>query len=114
MSSDREDLATRCSQGGGQVAILRALLNFDWASSVINVQCTLKGLTPLHMAVKSGSRACVQVLMQHGANVEIEDYNGDTPVDVINARCIQYDEWEARQLRQLLLISNGTPTTRLL
>ncbi|XP_046682041.1 transient receptor potential channel pyrexia-like [Homalodisca vitripennis] len=38
------------------------------------------GRTPLHQAVKSGHVACVEILLQNGANVNAEDEKGLTPL----------------------------------
>ena len=40
-----------------------------------------RGLTPLHIAAAHGQAAAVRLLLSHGAQPELRDGNGATPVD---------------------------------
>ncbi|XP_046397702.1 transient receptor potential channel pyrexia-like [Ischnura elegans] len=44
-----------------------------------------QGTSPLHEAVKSNNPRCVELLIQHGANVEAKDSLGNTPLLVAGA-----------------------------
>lgn len=37
------------------------------------------GYTPLHLAASSGHEECVRILLEHGADITIEDDFGKTP-----------------------------------
>ena len=39
------------------------------------------GYTPLHMAVHGGHEDCLKILIEHGADVNVQDLNGFTALD---------------------------------
>jgi ankyrin repeat protein len=41
--------------------------------------------TPLHMAAQSGSVDCIELLLQHGANIEATTSDGSTPLHIAAA-----------------------------
>lgn len=43
---------------------------------------TGRGLTPLHLAARGGRAATAALLLDHGANVNAADSNGDTPLHI--------------------------------
>jgi len=52
-------------------------------SAVVDINCTTNnGWTPLHLASYSGSTELVQVMLGNGAEVNIKDGEGDTPLDL--------------------------------
>ncbi|KAI0269072.1 ankyrin repeat-containing domain protein, partial [Russula aff. rugulosa BPL654] len=48
------------------------------------------GFTPLHQASANGRIEIVRLLIEHGANVEAKNDEGETPLDV--ARVVQREE----------------------
>ena len=51
-----------------------------------------KNLTPLHMAVSTGSKACVEILVAANANVNSENDRGQTPLhDVLMKQSMTTD-----------------------
>ncbi|KAJ1966612.1 hypothetical protein IWQ62_002359 [Dispira parvispora] len=66
-----------------------------------------KGSTPLHFAGANGKVGCVEVLLQHGALVEVADEYGFTPLDVASAK--GYEE-VVSLLRHYQYIDSTAPT----
>ena len=51
-------------------------------SAVVDIQCTNRnGSTPLHFASYGGHTEAVQVLLSNGADPNIKDNSGNTPLD---------------------------------
>ena len=44
-----------------------------------------RGVTPLHLAVRNGHYSLAEKLIQDGADKEIKDYEGFTPMDYMKA-----------------------------
>ena len=62
----------------GRVEVLDYLLERPCAEHLINFQTGNNGYTALHLAVISGHPHCVRVLLKHGADMKITDFNGKT------------------------------------
>ena len=58
----------------------------------INVQ-DAQGFTPLHLASGKGHIEIVEFLLNHGADIELEIFNGDTPL-LVAARYARYGKYE--------------------
>ncbi|MGR3310605.1 MAG: ankyrin repeat domain-containing protein [Candidatus Brocadiales bacterium] len=58
----------------------------------INVQ-DAQGFTPLHLASGKGHIEIVEFLLNHGADIELEIFNGDTPL-LVAARYARYGQYE--------------------
>lgn len=58
----------------------------------INVQES-EGFTPLHLASSKGHIEIVEFLLNHGADTELEIFNGDTPL-LVAARYARYGQYE--------------------
>lgn len=56
----------------------------------INFQEGLYGQTALHCALQSGHNNMVQLLLNFGANPNIQNYKGYTPVDIYNGVHLQH------------------------
>ena len=65
----------------GHIHILKGLLTFGEASSLINSQ-NFQGNSPLHWAVINKKYELMNVLIDNGANLTIENGFNETPVDV--------------------------------
>jgi ankyrin repeat protein len=48
----------------------------------------ISGMTPLHHAVKDGSREMVEFLIQNGAEVNARDSAGSTPLDMVRDKVL--------------------------
>lgn len=67
-----------CTYGDG--ACLKALLNHSTPKTVLNLQ-NYQGLTPVHLAVLSGSKDALKLLNTAGANLSAQDgTSGKTPL----------------------------------
>ncbi|MEM6338755.1 MAG: ankyrin repeat domain-containing protein [Pseudomonadota bacterium] len=64
------------------------------AGDNVNFQDWLYGQTPLHCAVQVGHKNMVQLLLHFGANIEIQNYKGYTPVDIYYGVHLQDNESE--------------------
>ena len=60
--------------------------------SQINIQ-DISGWTPLHLASGKGHIEIVEFLLNHGADIELEIFNGDTPL-LVAARYARYGKYE--------------------
>lgn len=60
----------------------------------INFQEGLYGQTALHFALQSGHNDMVQLLLNFGANPNIQNYKGYTPVDIYHGVHLQHNESE--------------------
>ena len=58
----------------------------------INVQ-DAQGFTPLHLASGKGHIEIVEFLLNHGADIELEIFNGETPL-MLAARYARYGQYE--------------------
>jgi ankyrin repeat protein len=77
MGDDSTPLHYCCSQGQAQLA--EALL----ATGRLDVNKPgAQGWYALHLAVRRGSLPCVQLLLRHGAGVDVKTDQGKTPVDI--------------------------------
>ena len=65
----------------GRGTMLRYLLGLEGAKSILNAQ-NRYGRTPLHLAVRDGSREKVELLLRHGADVGAKDNCGKTPLEI--------------------------------
>ncbi|EEB14418.1 ankyrin repeat domain-containing protein, putative [Pediculus humanus corporis] len=63
----------------GHTECLQMLLDNAETTDVVNFRDN-KGRTPLMLAVAHGSSNCIIALLQHGADVNIPDYNNYTPL----------------------------------
>jgi ankyrin repeat protein len=63
-------------------AILRLLLATGAFDNGAVSQADENGWTPLHLAARRGSKECVQLLLQHGADRDAKTTQGLTPLDV--------------------------------
>ena len=64
---------------------------FAWQGSQVDSVAD-KNLTPLHMAVSTGSKACVEILVAANANVNSENDRGQTPLhDVLMRQSMTTD-----------------------
>ena len=57
-------------------------------------------MTPLHWAVESGDATCVELLLRHGAEVEIVSKFDKTPLEIASDR--HYTD-----IYEMLLVSTG-------
>ena len=53
----------------------------------VEINASRYGRTALHIAAFNGSLSIVQLLIDHGANVNVADMNGHTPLDDAMYRC---------------------------
>ena len=60
---------------------LKLLLDLEAGRSIINIR-NKRGATPLHLAVKEGNRVMVELLLQYGANSDLQDGTGRTPPEL--------------------------------
>jgi len=73
-------LHSACSNDYGE-SIIEHLLQTD-VLKLINNQ-NKEGLTPLHFACKTINVKSIELLLKKGANVEVKDQNGNTPLQCI-------------------------------
>ncbi|KAH6894558.1 ankyrin repeat-containing domain protein [Thelonectria olida] len=64
----------------GRASALTWLLERTTLWSIINETTPRNGNAPIHLAIFSGDLDCVQILAQHGADLELRDYDGCTPL----------------------------------
>ena len=57
------------------------LLELEGAKLILNAQ-NRHGRTPLHLAVRDGSREKVELLLRHGADVTVKDLCRQTPSEI--------------------------------
>jgi ankyrin repeat protein len=69
----------------GHAEVLRLLANAPRFDVVINAQGPFNGYTPLHDAVWHGHTACVRVLVDAGAQLDLKGHDGKTPADLAQA-----------------------------
>lgn len=62
----------------GNLELVRMYINDD-GNAYINEKDKL-GFTPLHYACRHGNIECVKVLILNGANINIKNKHGDTPL----------------------------------
>jgi uncharacterized protein len=74
----------------GHAEVLQLLANAPHFDVVINAQGPFNGYTPLHDAVWHGHTACVRVLVDAGARLDLKGHDGKTPADL--AREYGYDD----------------------
>jgi uncharacterized protein len=67
---------------GGHAEVLQLLANAPGFDVVINAQGPFNGYTPLHDAVWHGHTACVRVLVDAGARLDLKGLDGKTPADL--------------------------------
>lgn len=70
----------------GHVEIARLLLQYG---ARMNEQASDTGSTALHVAVRNKHLELVQVLLEHGADINMRDYRGNTPLDLDSSRMIK-------------------------
>ena len=73
-NSDRSVLHWSCYFGSENASLFCIAWGLD-----LNAQDKEVGMTPLHLAVSSGSVRIVQRLLKHGANKDITNLEGQTP-----------------------------------
>jgi Ankyrin repeats (3 copies) len=61
----------------GRITVIRQLIAAD-----TNINFKLNGTTPLHVAAEKGYSAIVQILIEAGADLLAENFEGETPLDV--------------------------------
>jgi len=66
----------------GHADVITTLLEFGSDHTVVNQFLS----TPLHEAVRAGSSTSVRVLVANGANVELKDKKGRTPIDYMGSQ----------------------------
>ncbi|KAJ2951460.1 hypothetical protein O0L34_g13612 [Tuta absoluta] len=69
-------LNVACSHNAS-LKLIKALL--DSVKGIANYSCT-ENVTPLHIAAAQGRLDLIQLLIDYGANVNVQDYDGDTPI----------------------------------
>jgi ankyrin repeat protein len=86
---------------GGDPLVVKRLIDLG-----INVNvCNYKGKTALHVAAKSGFVPATQLLLDHGAQVNALDPNGETAMFDLIRSTIKRTEWQLGVLS--LLLENG-------
>lgn len=60
-----------------------AIFLISWGADIKNADSDL-GMTPLHLAVSAGSIRLVRKLLLRGANKNVKDFSGRTPLDIAN------------------------------
>jgi ankyrin repeat protein len=66
----------------GHAEVLQLLANAPGFDVVINAQGPFNGYTPLHDAVWHGHTACVRVLVDAGARLDLKGHDSKTPADL--------------------------------
>jgi ankyrin repeat protein len=85
--------ALHATISAGNVELAKAILHKSWAK--VNVK-NRSGGTALHHAVAEGQYGCLLMLLDHGADINAQDYNKKTPL-CLAAAC------EARECFRILL-----------
>ena len=75
------DFATLVTNGSNDPRVYRLLLDRG-ADPNVQAHGRFGGLTPLHRASQNGRVEVARLLFEHGANVEVKDTRGRTPLDV--------------------------------
>ena len=75
----RETVLHKAVYGRGKM--LSYLLELERAKLILNAQ-NRHGRTPLHLAVRDGSREKVELLLRHGADVTVKDHCRQTPSEI--------------------------------
>jgi ankyrin repeat protein len=66
----------------GELQRVRELLRQSYDSQRLANECTLTGMSPLHLAVKTGRLHLVKTLLEFGAAANCQDPNGNTPLHI--------------------------------
>uniref|UniRef100_A0A915HRT7 Uncharacterized protein n=1 Tax=Romanomermis culicivorax TaxID=13658 RepID=A0A915HRT7_ROMCU len=76
-----------CSSSSGWQSNLLAwiLENFGSQDEILNARDVESGYTPLHKSILYGNLACSQVLLKHGAAINVKDFDGLTAIDLLIA-----------------------------
>ena len=61
--------------------MMKYLLELEGGRSILNARNN-EGRTPLHIAVRYGSRRNVKMLLRHGADAGVKDHDGETPLRI--------------------------------
>ena len=69
------------------VLIVNTLLSYG---ACPNVQNKYSGRTPLHYCVIAGSLPCVRLLLRHGADLDVLDKKGQTPLSLADRELAQF------------------------
>jgi ankyrin repeat protein len=83
----------------GHKDLLQLLLQQPSSSSLINDAVNSDSATPLHAAAMAGSAACVQLLLQHGADAGLAGAGGLLPWEVVAADAPELQQQLAKQLQ---------------
>ncbi|KAH8664515.1 hypothetical protein BX600DRAFT_464581 [Xylariales sp. PMI_506] len=86
----------------GLTKVVQAILERDDRPFPVDVR-DRDGLTPLHLAARSGNAAIVQLLLGQGADVLAEDDGGSIPLDYAEMRLDQSLETPIRQRMEQLM-----------
>ena len=89
---------------GGSVERVRELIV---AGADVNV-CNYKGQTALHCAAKAGFRDIVTLLLEHGAAVDAQDRQGETPLATVLRSTVK-DKAGLRDVVRLLVAAGADP-----
>jgi ankyrin repeat protein len=85
----------------GHNDILQLLLQQPTSSTLVNNAVNADSATPLHAAAMAGSAACVQLLLQHGADAGLAGSGGMLPWEVVAADTPEIQQQElVKQLQE--------------
>jgi ankyrin repeat protein len=84
----------------GHNDLLPLLLQQPNSSSLVNDTGNSDSATPLHAAAMAGSAACVQLLLQHGADAGLAGAGGLRPWEVLAADTPELQQQLVKQLQE--------------
>jgi ankyrin repeat protein len=83
----------------GHTNVLQLLLQQPNSSALVNDAANGDSATPLHAAAMAGSAACVQLLLQHGADAALAGAEGLLPWQVVAADTEEVQQQLVKQLQ---------------
>merc|ERR1711871_231019 len=75
-------------------SILQQLLAHDHSVELLNIQNSI-GYTPVHQACEVGNKDAIQMLLKGGADFQIKDYSGKSPIDYVESESAKaiFGDW---------------------
>jgi len=82
-----------------EAGILQQLLSHEHAAEQLNIQNSL-GQSPVHLACELGNTEAITLLLQKGADFQVKDYTGKSPIDYVHSTEAKslFEDWAKVQL----------------